>query len=466
VRLRTIFITALMLAACGVAVSRLVAGASNQSSAILYTAAKQFDPLAWMHGGERFPLGATILVRAANQVRPLAPDFAASADPNVSFDGKSVLFAGKVTPADPWQIWEVALDGESPRRVVSAAEDLVRPMYLPEDRIVYAHKRNGQFVIEAVSLGGGDPLRLFYAPGSALPSDVLRDGRVLFEAGYPLGSGSTPELYTVYSDGSGVESYRCDHGHARHSGRQIASGDIVFTGGSGLARFTSPLASEVGIAAPAGEYAGDVMETSAGEWVVAWRASEKAPFELKQWKPGAGTLTALSAEPGMNLLQPARLEPRPVPNRHPSGLHEWPTANLMTLNAYLSKRQPSAPTLKAARAQAPLAEGSIASVRLYTVGESGQPKVLGTAPVERDGSFFIQVPGNRPLKFELLDTKGRTLKKQDGWMWARAGEQRICVGCHTGPERAPDNTVPAILLRSTTPADLSGGITPASTGGH
>jgi hypothetical protein len=465
VRLRTILIIVLILTACA-AVSRLVAGSSDPSPAILYTSARQFDSLAWMRGGERFPVGATIFVKDGNQVRPLAPNFAASADPNVSFDGRSILFAGKSTSAEPWQIWEVAIDGGSPRRVVSAADDLVRPMYLPDDRIVYAHKRNGQFVIEAVPLGGGEPLRLSYAPGSALPSDVLRDGRVLFEAGYPLGSGSTPELYTVYSDGSGVESYRCDHGHARHSGRQIASGDIVFTHGRGLARFTSPLASEVGVAAPAGEYAGDVMETSAGDWVVAWRANQKAPFELKTWKPGTSTLTALSAEPGMNLLQPVSLEPRPVPNRHPSALHEWPTANLMTLNAYLFKRQPSAPTLKAARTQAPVAEGSIASVRLYTVGESGQPKVLGTVSVERDGSFFVQVPGNRPLKFELLDAKGRTLKKQEGWMWARAGEQRVCVGCHAGPERAPDNAVPAVLLRSTTPADLSGGITPAPTGGH
>ena len=36
------------------------------------------------------------------------------------------------------------------------------------------------------------------------------------------------------------------------------------------------------------------------------------------------------------------------------------------------------------------------------------------------------------------------------------GEQRICVGCHTGPERASENRVPAVLLRTTTPVDLTG----------
>ena len=38
----------------------------------------------------------------------------------------------------------------------------------------------------------------------------------------------------------------------------------------------------------------------------------------------------------------------------------------------------------------------------------------------------------------------------------RRGEQRVCVGCHAGPETAPENAVPTILLKSTTPADLTG----------
>jgi hypothetical protein len=30
------------------------------------------------------------------------------------------------------------------------------------------------------------------------------------------------------------------------------------------------------------------------------------------------------------------------------------------------------------------------------------------------------------------------------------------VGCHTGPERAAENQVPGVLLRTTTPVDLTG----------
>jgi membrane-associated protease RseP (regulator of RpoE activity) len=62
---------------------------------------------------------------------------------------------------------------------------------------------------------GPGVLPLTYTQASAFPADVLADGRILFEAGFPLGTGTTPELYMVYADGSGVESYRCDHGKAR-----------------------------------------------------------------------------------------------------------------------------------------------------------------------------------------------------------------------------------------------------------
>ena len=93
---------------------------------------------------------------------------------------------------------------------------------------------------------GSAVLPLSYLPGNAIPADVLLDGRILFESGFPLGSGSTPELFLVYSDGSGVESYRCDHGRARWGGKQLASGDVVFTHGASLARFTSPLAQSSG----------------------------------------------------------------------------------------------------------------------------------------------------------------------------------------------------------------------------
>jgi len=132
-------------------------------------------------------------------------------------------------------------------------------------------------------------------------------------------------------------------------------------------------------------------------------------------------------------------------------LHDWPNANLLCLNAYTSKYQ--------------FAAGSIHSVRLYMRDSTGTTKLLGTAPVERDGSFFVQVPTEQALQIELLDGAGKTLKRESGFFWMRRGEQRGCVGCHAGPETAPENAVPMILLKSTTPADMTGTNAHSAAGG-
>ena len=417
----------------------------------LYTVAKTFAPMAWLQGADRFPSGAVIFVSTESGQRPLVPDFTASADPSVSFDGEKVLFAGRARASDPWQIWELDLAGGAPRRITSFPEDCIRPFYLPDDRVVYARKTAGRFVIEAKELTSNKTLDLTHTNSNSLPTDVLRDGRILFESTYPLGLEGIPEIYTVYSDGSGVESYRCDHGTSRHAAKQQSSGDAVFATSRGLARFTSARAQQLSIAGPGGEYAGDISETAAGEWLMSWRRDVKAPFQLVRWTPGAGEVKPVFMRPDANVVEPVLLAPRPVPNRHPSGLHDWPNANLLCLNAYTSKIQFPA--------------GSIHSVRLYTRDDSGHPRLLGTAPVERDGSFFVQVPSEQPLQFELLDAAGKSVKREAGYFWMRRGEQRVCVGCHAGPETAPENAVPQILLKSTTPADLTGN-SAQSAGGH
>lgn len=440
------------LALAGLVRSSVEASAGADSENFLYTVAPVYDPLAWTRGGDRFPSGARVFLSDTKGRRALARQFAASADPAVSFDGNKVLFAGRQKAEDPWQIWELTVSNGGVQRVTSGSEDCVRPLYLPEDRVVYARKTAGRFAIEAMDSTGGKPLALTYGPANYLPTDILRDGRILFGAGYPLGSDAVPEIYTVYSDGSGVESYRCDHGKKHDQGRQISSGDIVFGTEHGLARFTSARAQEVLIDAPAGNYVGDVAETTEGDWLLPWKRDARAPFELVRWTPGASSARPEVSEQNANVIQPVMLRARAVPNLHPSGLHDWANANLLCLNASTSKYL--------------FPPESIHSVRMYTRDDAGHTKPLGTAPVERDGSFFVQVPTEQALQVELLDNAGKTLQREAGFFWMRRGEQRVCVGCHAGPETAPENAVPMILLRSTTPADMTGASAHNASGGR
>ncbi len=420
---------------------------------IIVTAAPIYEALAALRGEERFPKGAQLLVVHAGKAEPLVTGFVATADANVSFDAKTVLFAGKQAVNDPWQIWELTLADHSVRKVIDTATDAVRPLYLPGGRMVWAERTPWGFQLESAEDGHPPdyaPLNptatgmrpLSYTQASAFPSDVLADGRILFEAGYPLGSGVTPELYLVYGDGTGVESYRCDHGKARWGGTQLANGDVVFTHGSSLARFTSPLARESSIVAPHAEYAGAIAETASGAWLMSARTGAEKHYALKLWKPGAAALQTLLVVSGENLVEPVLVASRTPPKRHPSGLHLWDYANMMALDARLSR------------------EGDLrmapAAVRLEKQDAQGHSVVSGTAPVEADGSFFVKVPADQPIRFALLDAKGAVVRQEQGWIWIRGGEQRYCVGCHTGPERTSQNHLPAVLLSTTAAVDLTG----------
>ena len=426
----------------------------------IVTAAPVYKPLAELRGGERFPNGAQLLLVHDSKTEPLVKGFAATADADVSYDGKSVLFAGKQTASDSWQIWELNLEDHSLRLVKSTPDDAERPIHLPGGRLVWAQRTPDGFQIESSDDGrppeanflnptaGPGILPLTYIHANAFPAGVLHDGRILFESGFPLGSGSTPEIYLVYADGSGVESYRCDHGRARWGAHQLESGDVVFTHGASLARFNSSLAQEEPIAAPSAQYAGAIAETDAGAWLVSARAANSAHYTISLWQPGetsqphASKLDTVLAIDGMDLVDPVLVTPHQRPNRHPSGLHPWKYANLMALDARVSRDG--------------ALRGIPTSVRLETQDVNGLTVRTGTAPVEQDGSFFVSVPPDRPIRFALLDHNGSVLRQEHGWFWIRGGEQRYCVGCHAGPERASENHVPAVLLRTTTPVDLTG----------
>ncbi|MDR3740289.1 MAG: hypothetical protein P4L40_14845 [Terracidiphilus sp.] len=450
--LSVVAVTAMLVSKCGSA-----PGAAKAPQVdVIVTAAPIYRPLGALHGEERFPQGAQLLLIRQGKSEPLVKGFAASADANVSFDGKSVLFSGKQAAGDPWQIWELTLADGSVRRLITSATDAIRPLYLPAGQFVYALRTSAGYQLEVAGKSslsmlapiapdaGSTVLPISYLPSSAIPVDVLQDGRILFEANYPLGAGSTPELYLVYSDGSGVESYRCDHGRARWGGRQLASGDVVFTHGSSLARFTSPLAHEAPVAAPRAEYAGAVAETAQGDWLFSARTQPSAHFALKLLKPKPGTaaIETVLALSGQDLVEPVLVAPRTRPHHHPSALHRWSYANLLALDSRLSR------------------EGDLktvpTSIRLETLDAEGRVVANGAAPVEADGSFFVQTPADRPIRFALLNAKGAVVRQEHGWFWIRSGEQRICTGCHTGPERASENRVPAVLLRTTVPADLTG----------
>lgn len=56
--------------------------------------------------------------------------------------------------------------------------------------------------------------------------------------------------------------------------------------------------------------------------------------------------------------------------------------------------------------------------------------LLGTVPVEADGSAYFRVPARKPLYFQAVDAEGRAVQGMRSITYLQPGERRACVGCH------------------------------------
>ncbi len=57
-------------------------------------------------------------------------------------------------------------------------------------------------------------------------------------------------------------------------------------------------------------------------------------------------------------------------------------------------------------------------------------QVLGTVPVETDGSAFFEVPARTPVLFQALDARGRAVQSMRSLVYLQPGENESCIGCH------------------------------------
>jgi formylglycine-generating enzyme required for sulfatase activity len=61
-------------------------------------------------------------------------------------------------------------------------------------------------------------------------------------------------------------------------------------------------------------------------------------------------------------------------------------------------------------------------------------RVLGTVPVDEDGSVSFRAPANTPLSVQPIDEDGKALQLMRSWFTAMPGEVVSCVGCHEQPK--------------------------------
>jgi hypothetical protein len=76
--------------------------------------------------------------------------------------------------------------------------------------------------------------------------------------------------------------------------------------------------------------------------------------------------------------------------------------------------------------------------RIGHAEQSNARLLLGTVPVEEDGSAFFRAPARKLLYFQAVDASGRAVQGMRSVVYLQPGERRSCVGCHE-----PRNTAPS-----------------------
>jgi len=75
-------------------------------------------------------------------------------------------------------------------------------------------------------------------------------------------------------------------------------------------------------------------------------------------------------------------------------------------------------------------------------------QVLGTVPVEPDGSAWFEAPAGVPLSFQALDERGMALQVMRSDTYLQPGQSMSCVGCHEPRTTAPPNRSLRALSRA------------------
>ncbi|MFQ6091517.1 MAG: hypothetical protein ACE5OR_02360 [bacterium] len=448
--------------------------------------------------------------RPDGKLEVLTEGFTAACDPCLSFDGTKLLFAAKKTPDADWNIWEMKINGKNKRQITSNLGDCRQPAYLakssitpPEfsDRVRWivftstapgTYDESGDEIATALYVCNIEPIdgrgtviwRTTFNLSHDFSPAVLSDGRVLFSSWQHHGNRYYPHglvaLMTCNWAGTGLNLFYGNHQGApvKSMACEMPDRTIVFvqsegrtTDGSGtLARVSlrRPLHSHETLSRDRGRYLTPHPFPN-GKLAVAYTSQHKENygiylFDFQQGEPGG----VIYDDPRWHELDGVAVVPRPEPQGRITIVDDSKsTGHIQCLNVYDSDR-PEAKDITPGQVKwvrliegIPLTQKDRESLKFISgIGQSGpgsttngatayeQTRIIGEAPVEEDGSFYLEVPADTPISFQILDENRMALQTMRGWVWVRRGSRRGCIGCHENRELAPENRATLALLKA------------------
>jgi hypothetical protein len=439
----------------------------------------------------------------------LSEEFYAAADPDISFDGRHIIFAGKKEAEDHWQIWQMKIDGSDKKQITKSDGDCYMPVHVgtrfylndpePTPQIIYVgteHKwQNYAENSPILSLYGTDlqgeiTHRLSFNLNNDFSPDVLPDGRIIFSSWQHSGGDSgiigRYAFMGINNDGTDIMTY---YGNllapdykdmiaisdTDHRVYFIESNQLYWLGGGDIGQLSQkrPLNTYRRLAKEDNGIFHSPCPTPDGGLLASYRMlSAEDVFSIYRVNPTSG-------KRGEKIFKQSEWHSidTQILMQHPQvkGRSNWLIPGSETGVFYcLDSYRTNLPEFGS------IEPGSVKNVRviegipknknsnkpdsllnLKRLSDSdknfssiyGSSRILGVAPVQDDGSFQIRVPAEIPLKFQLLDENYLAVRSQEAWTWVMGNENRGCIGCHENPELSPNNILVDAVIKP--PTDLT-----------
>jgi hypothetical protein len=493
--------TLLALLASGALLAGGIAGCRNSAPDDLIQPETTTEAMVFVKTKATETLNRTWADGNLYKLSPISPDGivtpitnftgAAISDPDVSFDGKKILFSMRPPAGSNRNIYEINADGTGLRQVTSGGGHDFDPLYLPDGRILFTSSRDGEmdeynhspaehlYVCDA---DGSNMERVSYNQSDDFDPELLADGRIMYTRWEHFGTMNRFPLFVTNPDGTGTFHLFGPHSRNFFHPTQTPDGRLLAIESTRIEGDAGPLAilkTEEGPADPAtGPQSRhwDVLTAQVNNDGEPWPygvfkypraiggnryvASYSLPaateadvdyglytFSLNE--AGTGTpqdpatftvadMTFLYNDPTTNEYDAQILAPRPKPPVIPTVVDHSVDYGVFLAQDVFNRGTNDGQEIPIKGAD-PIDSIAVIAARPTLAGEPNdfsandfeKRALIGFAPVQADGSFRIKVPANTPISFATLDQNGRGFVVKRTHLYVRPGEEfNKCVGCH------------------------------------
>jgi len=451
----------------------------------------------------RYLRGMEIVLAGCEDVagsrRVATQGFICATDPTFSGDGTRLMFSAKRSLSERLQVWEMSIDDPDPRPVMTCDADCFHPLYLPNGHIAFVstlareyEEHGGRYSLSLYEWASDydAPVRLTFNPSSDFDPALLDDGRLVYSSWQHVGShhwpGGNVALLMINWDGTGLFPFTGNHREPwfKRGAAVLKDGLIAFIQADDLLDFgagalvtadlNDPFAPYHQLVPPQEYQGSDLAPMPDGSLLISARPVDDPSASFGLYVREGDQLTPLHDTPDHHELNPVVFDPDRDPDtRFSTVAPGTPYGYLLVLNCFETDRVDQATlnseTVKAVRVIEGMPvkhDGDRQPVFLSVPGRDDEPlicahsatnyipaRILGEVPPASDGSIFLKLPADRPLRLQLVDQKGLIVMNERAWFWVRPNERRVCVGCHENRELAPDNKTAIAAKRM--PTDLT-----------